>query len=114
MFHSLYIIGEPKLDPLRIEVIRHQMVQNDNNFFGKFVMKNDTTYGISNIKFHKVKPTLKGNRLKLEVNVSVPKISTDCDYVAEGSMWIINIGGKGVVISLLKQNMKYPSILFIS
>ncbi|KAJ8673657.1 hypothetical protein QAD02_004919 [Eretmocerus hayati] len=86
-------IGLPPLDPLTVD--RMETDFSEGEVSGKFVLHDVQTYGMANTNFLAVRPQHTGDRISLEMDITIPKVFIDGDYKIDGVVGPYKIGGKG-------------------
>ncbi|CAL7939385.1 unnamed protein product [Xylocopa violacea] len=83
----------PVLDPYYIDF--HSIEHASGQLRGKVSATDVRTYGLAKARFLSVKPEMKDDFFRLEIDVDIPKILIDGDYKAEGQLSSFKIGGSG-------------------
>ncbi|XP_033220657.1 uncharacterized protein LOC117175165 [Belonocnema kinseyi] len=86
-------LGIPQLDPFVVNSLEQEF--HSGVLRGKMIVKNARVYGAAGHKFKSVKLHLNGDRFNMEMDVTVPKILTEGDYMGDGYISAFKIGGKG-------------------
>lgn len=95
--------GIPKLDlpPLDPYLTEHQRTEYDSrDIHADITVSNVNTYGLAKTRFLAVRPQRSPDFFRLEVDIEMPKILIEGEYVAKGSLGTFLIGGEGMLIEI--------------
>lgn len=87
-------LNVPVLDPYVTDFESYNFEYGDVT--GKMVVKNGQTYGLSNIKFHSLRPYHSKDNFRLDIDYSIPKVFMEGEYKAEGAIGTFRHNGKGL------------------
>lgn len=90
----------PKLDPF--DTPYYDTVYGEGDIRARIQIKDAKTYGVAKTKFLSVKPMIKGNDVKIDIDVEIPKVLIEGEYKAEGALGSFKVSGKGETFILIK------------
>lgn len=83
----------PPLDPYHVD--SHSVDYENGQLRAHMTATDVRTYGLAKTRFLSVKPEIKDDFFRLEIDIEIPKLLLDGDYKAEGSLHSFKVGGKG-------------------
>lgn len=82
----------PPLDPLRLDKINLEPTIGGDPF--NIALSDIEIHGISDFQLRELKPKL--NALKFRIAILLPKITADCHYIANGTIYhVFDVAGEG-------------------
>lgn len=77
-------LGMPGIDPIEFEYIEDELFKG--LLVGHVKAKNVKVFGLSQQKHQLVTVQFSGDRIQVDVKVTIPKLVLECDYQANGAI----------------------------
>lgn len=85
----------PPLDPFVFK--NHTAVYESGQLRGQMTAIDVRTYGLAKANFLSVKSEMNDDFFRLDIDVEIPKVLLEGNYIADGNLGSFKVGGKGTV-----------------